>query len=166
MLAEVYLALGSNLGDRAANIAGGLQSLRRVSRRVEASSLYETRPWGFEAQPRFLNAACRIWTPLDPFQLMAITREVESTLGRERSFANGPRVLDIDILLYGQAVIEAPGLSIPHPRMAEREFVLAPLAEIAPGLRHPVLKERIRSLLRRLPAHGSAVRKVAPPPLD
>ena len=151
MLSEVYLGLGSNLGDRAANIARGLEMLGRVSRRVEVSSLYQTEPSGFDIQPSFFNAACRIWTSLDPYRLMAAVKNIESSVGRPRAFLNGPRPLDIDILMYGQVVMDCPGLSIPHPRMAERAFVLAPLAEIAPEARHPVHKQPIRALLAELP---------------
>ena len=150
MLSEVYLGLGSNLGDRPATLASGVDLLGRVSRRVEVSSLYETEPSGFDGQPPFLNAVCRIWTRLDPFQLMAAVKDIEGSVGRPRAFLNGPRPLDIDILMYGQVVMDCPGLSIPHPRMAERAFVLAPLAEIAPEARHPVLKQPIRALLAQL----------------
>ena len=159
MLTEAFLGLGSNLGDRAANIAEGLRLVRQASEYVKESSLYETKPQGFQGQPPFLNAACRIWTALDPFELMARLREVEAAVGRQRPFVNAPRVLDIDILVYGRAAIAAPGLIIPHPRMADRAFVLAPLAEIAPGLHHPVLRGTVRSLLMRLPVQEQAPRR-------
>ena len=164
MLFEVYLGLGSNLGDRAVDIDRGLQLLGQLSKNLASSSVYETSPEGFLSQPPFLNAACRLWTPLDPFELMASVREIEAAVGRRRSFVNGPRALDIDILMHGRAVIDVPGLKVPHPRMAERAFVLVPLAEIAPGLRHPVLKETIDSLLTRLSVREGAVRRVATSP--
>ena len=151
MLSEAYLGLGSNLGDRRRNIAEGVALIREVASDVRVSSLYETPPHGFEAQPPFLNAACRIWTRLDPFELLRKLREVQSIVGSPSPFVNGPRALDIDILLYGRTALETPILTIPHPRMAEREFVLLPLAEIAPQARHPVSKETVRSMLRRLP---------------
>ena len=150
MLGEVYLGLGSNLGDRRLNITEAVDRLRHVSNEVAVSSFYETTPQGFGGQPAFLNGACRIWTRFDPFELLQNLRQIQSVLGRRPAFVNGPRTLDIDILLYGSLVLELPGLTIPHPRMSEREFVLAPLAEIAPGVRHPVLKETVRSLLLRL----------------
>ena len=160
MLSEVYLGLGSNLGDRAANIARGLELLRRVSKDTAVSSIYETTPQGFQSQPPFLNAACRIWTRLDPYQLMAMLRDMETALGQRRAFANAPRTLDIDILLYGRVVLESPGLTIPHPRMAERAFVLMPLAEIAPAVVHPVLKETVRSMLARVSTPLAGVRRL------
>ena len=132
MLSEAYIGLGSNLGDRAANIRLGLEALRRVSRHVQASSLYETDPVGFQGQPPFLNAVCRIWTRLTAFELLAEARRAQAGASGARPFPNGPRALDIDILLYGRAVLDAPGLTIPHPRMMERLFVLSPLAEVAP----------------------------------
>ena len=149
MLSEAYVGLGSNLGDRAANIRKGLEALRRVSRHVLASSLYETPAAGFQGQPAFLNAACRIWTRLTAFELLAEARRAQADASGARPFLNGPRALDIDILLYGRAVLNAPGLTIPHPRMMERLFVLRPLAEIAPGLAHPVTGETVLSALRR-----------------
>ena len=154
MLTEVYLGLGSNLADRRQNILDAAERLRSVSTDVTISTLYETRPLGFDAQPAFINAACRIWTRLDPFELLNKLRTIQASVGGRPAFVNGPRALDIDILLYGRAVLESPSLTIPHPRMADREFVLAPLAEIAPELRHPVLKKTMRSLLRRLPPSG------------
>ncbi len=150
MFSEVYLGLGSNLGDREENIARALASLRQISTSLTASSLYETTPQGFRDQPPFLNAVCRLWTRLDPFQLLRETQRIESEIGRRRTFVNAPRVLDIDILLYGTLSLRSPHLTIPHPRMAERAFVLEPLAEIAPQLRHPVLGATMRSLLARL----------------
>ena len=150
MLAEVYLGLGSNLGDRAGNIAAGVQTLRGFARRVTVSAIYESTPVGFGSQPAFYNAVCCIWTPLDPFQLLARLKRIESDMGRRRAFMNSPRTLDIDILMYGRVVLVSPGLIIPHPRMTERAFVLKPLAELAPGLFHPVLKQTVRSLLSRL----------------
>ena len=162
MLSDAYLGLGSNLGDRRSNIERGLRGLREGSTRMTVSGIYETTPVGFCSQPPFLNAVCRIWTPLDPFQLMAKCAETEAAIGTPRAFVNGPRPLDVDILIYGRTRLECPGLSIPHPRMVERAFVLRPLAEIAPELRHPVTKETIKSLLARVSAHGVARRTGRP----
>ena len=153
MLTEAYIGLGSNLGDRAANLEAALRLLLQASGHVTASSIYETTPVGFQNQPPFLNAVCRIWTSLDTFRLMAWLTEIETSVGRRRIFANAPRTLDMDILMYGRAVLRSPGLTIPHPRMASRAFVLAPLAELSPALRHPVLRQTVRSLLAGLP-HG------------
>ena len=157
MLFETYLGVGSNLGDRAANIDRGLELIRQVSKSMTVSGIYETEPQGFRSQPSFLNAACRLWTGLDPFQLMSKLKEIEAEVGQRRSFVNAPRALDIDILLHGRTVLESPGLTIPHPRMAKRAFVLEPLVEIAPGLRHPVLKETVRSLLASLSVPGHSL---------
>ena len=150
MLTEMYLGLGSNLGDRAVNMGRGLDMLGRLGKGLKVSSLYETTPQGFSSQPPFLNAGCRIWTALDPFQVLLKVQEIEKAVGRQRAFPNAPRVLDIDLLVCGRMVLECPGLTIPHPRMSQRAFVMLPLAEIAPELQHPVLKETVASLVRRV----------------
>ena len=144
----VYLALGSNMGDREDNLKRAIGMISspatEVSRR---SSVYETAPMLLEAQPWFLNQVLEIKTSLFPRQLLHSTQEVERVLGRNRTIANGPRSIDIDILLYGRTVMTSDELTIPHPAMAERRFVLEPLAELAPRLRHPVLKRTIADLL-------------------
>ncbi len=154
MLSDAYLALGSNLGDRQSNLREAVQRLREVSTELRVSSVYETAPVGFSTQPAFLNAVCLVWTRLSPFELLEALRRTEAALSGRKAFANAPRMLDLDILIYGRLVIDTPLLTIPHPRMAQREFVLAPLAELAPDLVHPVLKEPVRSLLARLPGTG------------
>ena len=147
MISEVYLGLGSNLGDRDTNISRGIELICGVSRNMSVSGMYETLPQGFRNQPSFLNAVCRLWTQLTPFRLMAELKVIESKIGHSRPFVNAPRALDIDILLYGKTVLDIPGLTIPHPRMSERDFVLKPLFEIAPNLRHPVHNQTICSML-------------------
>ena len=147
---EAYLGLGTNLGDREANVRQGLEGLAALGTNLLASSLYETTPEGWDAQPPFLNAVCRLWTALDPFRLLIEADRIADEVGHGRAFPNAPRLLDIDVLLHGRAVIDAPLLTIPHPRMAERAFVMTPLAEIAPGLVHPTLNETAMTLAARL----------------
>ena len=156
MLSEVYLGLGSNVGNRAANLAAAVAALREISTGVQVSALYETSPQGFSDQPKFVNAACRLWTRLDPFEVLDALRDIEAAIGAPRPFPNGPRAIDLDILLFGRWVIDTPSLTVPHPRIAQREFVLRPLADIAPGLEHPVLHETVAVLLRRLAHSGVA----------
>ncbi len=147
-LAIAFLSAGSNMGDRRSNLEAALQSLGDAGvgiRRV--SSYYETEPVGFRGQPWFLNVAMEVETGATPEELLEICLEIESAQGRIRSFRNAPRPLDLDILLFGDLVIESPRLVIPHPRLAERRFVLEPLSQIAPDVLHPLLKKSIRSLL-------------------
>lgn len=143
-----FLSLGSNLGDRAANIERALARLDAAGVRIiRRSSLYKTEPVEFTAQGWFLNLAVEVETALMPRQLLHAIRRVEQEMGRRRIVRAGPRVLDIDILLYGTSIVRTAELEIPHPRMAERRFVLVPMAELAPGLRHPVLKLTMLELL-------------------
>ena len=158
-----YLGLGSNLGNREQHIETALAKLAAPGLRVaRVSSLYETEPVGFTAQRWFLNLVAEIETELFPMQLLSRIANVEQALGRVRTVKNGPRTLDIDILLYGRAVVRTAKLEIPHPRMAERRFVLAPLAELAPDLRHPVTHQSIRAMLDAAPA--VVVRKISGSP--
>ena len=151
MRSEVYLGLGSNLGDRRANIERGLGLLGRCGHITAVSSMVETAPEGFSRQPPFLNAACRMWTLRDPFELLVKTQEVERAAGRHRVFPNAARTLDVDILVYEGTALQTPHLILPHPRMRERRFVLEPLADIAPYLRHPITGETVAEMLWRLP---------------
>lgn len=154
-----YLGLGSNIGDREQTLKQALAKLAAPDLRVgRLSSVYETEPVGFTAQRWFLNMVAEIETELFPMQLLSRVAKIEQALGRARTVKNGPRTLDIDILLYGRAVVRTAKLEIPHPRMAERRFVLAPLAELVPELRHPVTHQSVRAMLDAAP--GVGVRKL------
>lgn len=154
----VYLSLGSNLGDRPANLKSAIERLHDFGELVTVSSFYETEPVEFVAQPWFLNCVVKLDTEKMPRQLLAGILNIEREMGRQRKQKKGPRTIDIDILLFGNSIIKSQGLTVPHPSMHERRFVLEPLAELAPELRHPVLKRTIRELCEELPA-GQAVRK-------
>lgn len=157
----VYLSLGSNLGDRQLHLQRAVAHLKQGGIEIQRqSSLYETEPQDVARQPWFLNIVVRCETQLFPVQLLKVLQRIERELGRVRVGAvrRGPRIIDIDILLYGNAVIDTPQLTIPHPRMTERRFVLGPLLEIAPEIRHPVTKQLIRKYLDALT--GQQVRKV------
>jgi 2-amino-4-hydroxy-6-hydroxymethyldihydropteridine diphosphokinase len=155
----VYLSLGSNVGDRAANLNSAIERLRGLGTIERVSSFYETEPVEFTAQPWFLNCAIKLDTEKMPKQLLAGILDVEQQMGRRRTQKKGPRTIDIDVLLFGNSIIDTKGLTIPHPAMHERRFVLEPLAEIAPEMRHPVFKRTVRELRDALPP-GQAVRKV------
>lgn len=143
----VYLALGTNLGDRPANLSAAIETLPLEIKVIAKSKIYETPPWGYENQPAFLNMAVKCETNLEPESLLKCLKQLEVQLGREQSFHWGPRLIDIDILFYDDLILESESLIIPHPRLRERAFVLVPLADIAPGFVHPVLKETIKELL-------------------
>jgi len=156
----VYLSLGSNLGDRQLHLQRAVACLEGEGVKVQRqSSLYETEPQDVARQPWFLNIVVRCETQLFPVQLLKVLQRIERELGRIRAGAvrRGPRVIDIDILLYGNAVIDTPQLTVPHPRMTERRFVLEPLLEIAPELRHPATKQSLRRYMDALT--GQQVRK-------
>ena len=144
----VYLSLGSNLGDRAAHIARALDLLAaRGIRIARTSSLWETEPQEFERQPWFLNMVAEAETGLFPRQLLHELLRIEKEMGRRRLRPKGPRIIDIDILLFAGFVIRVPELEIPHPRLSHRRFVLQPLAELAPDLKHPVTRATVREML-------------------
>jgi 2-amino-4-hydroxy-6-hydroxymethyldihydropteridine diphosphokinase len=155
----VYLSLGSNVGDRAANLNMAISRLGALGEVAAVSSFYETEPVEFAAQPWFLNCAVKLDTEKMPKQLLTGILDLEQEMGRRRQQKKGPRNIDIDILLFGSSIIEAKGLTIPHPALHQRRFVLEPLAEIAPEVRHPAFKRTIRELRDALPA-GPAVRRI------
>ena len=149
----IYLSLGSNLGDRESNLRAAIERLSAPDLRVlRTSPVYETEPVDYIHQRWFLNLVVEAETGLFPLQLLARTGKIERALGRVRTVAKGPRTIDIDILLYGAVVVDSAALEIPHPRMAERRFVLAPLADLAPGLRHPLTHQTVREMLEAAPA--------------
>jgi 2-amino-4-hydroxy-6-hydroxymethyldihydropteridine diphosphokinase len=154
MIHTIYLALGSNLGDRPGNLETAIQALAPDVRVLERSSIYETPPWGFVDQPTFFNMVLKAETRFSSRQLLKMLKALESRLGRQPGYHNGPRLIDLDILFYDQAVSDQPGLVIPHPRLHERSFVLVPLAEIAPDLVHPALNKNIRDLLAAVDCQG------------
>ena len=143
----VYLALGSNLGNRLANLKQAVAALSPQMEMKAKSHVYETPPWGYKDQPKFLNQVIKVRTYLEPEQLFKHIKRLEVTLGRRASFQNGPRLIDIDILFYDDLVLNTPSLVIPHPRLHERGFVLLPLMDIDSGLVHPVNKKSVREMV-------------------
>jgi 2-amino-4-hydroxy-6-hydroxymethyldihydropteridine diphosphokinase len=154
---RVYLGLGTNLGDRRQNLRDALAALPDSVRVLRVSRVYETAPWGYLDQPNFLNQVAEVETALSPLELLGEVKRIEQRLGRKQTFRYGPRQIDIDILLYGRQVITAPGLEVPHPRLAERAFVLVPLAELAPSYRHPLLLRTVSELLKDVDPSGVEV---------
>lgn len=157
-----YLSLGSNLGDRAANLRAAIVRLGAVGTVDAVSSVYETEPVEVADQPQFLNCAIGLTTAEPPQRLLRSILAIERELGRERKQDKGPRLIDIDILLFGDSILDTSELTVPHPAMHRRRFVLEPLAEIAPWVRHPLLQKTIRQLRDELP-DGQAVRKILTP---
>jgi len=156
----VYLSLGSNVGDRENHLRDAIGRLGSEGRIASVSSFYETEPVEFTDQAWFLNCAVALETTRTPGHLMTAVLHIEQEMGRRRTQKKGPRTIDIDILLFGDMVVDSPELTVPHPAMHQRRFVLEPLAEIAPEVGHPILKKTIRELLDTLHA-GQAVRRVA-----
>lgn len=160
----VYLGVGSNLGDKVNNCLRALEeiALSGQNKVHSISSLYKTVPLGYHNQDWFINCVAQVMTTLSPRPLVRLLQGIEQQIGRTKTFKMGPRIIDLDILLYGTAIIEEPDLIIPHPHMHERAFVLAPLAEIAPDLPHPVLKKTVNELLKIIGEKG--VELYASPP--
>ena len=149
-MVTAYLGLGSNLGDRKQNLSRALDLLSQHLVIKKLSSIYETAPAGYEEQPLFLNAVCRVSAGLSPDNLLRLAKKIEANMGRMPAFPNAPRPIDIDILFYDVEVLSEKHLIIPHPRLVERAFVLVPLAEIAPDMVHPVRKKTVNELLDNL----------------
>lgn len=149
-MATVYLGLGTNLGNKEANLRTAIYKLQeRIGKQVSLSSFYETAPWGFESDHSFLNAAIGLETSLSPIEILHITQEIEKELGRTKKSVNGSysdRLIDIDILLYDTLVLQTPELTIPHPLMTERDFVMKPLIEIAGNVIHPTREKTLSKL--------------------
>ena len=160
---SVYLSLGSNVGDRKENLDRALGFLSERLRVEKVSSVYDTAPEDNPDQPRFLNLVAHVYTTLEPQGLLALTRGIEAKLGRVPSRPYSPRPMDIDILFYGKEMLNSPALTIPHPRIPERAFVLVPLNEIAPELAHPVSGKPVKQMLAELKRGVQGVFKFVPP---
>ena len=161
----IYLSLGSNLGDRAGNLSRAIEALATIGVPVlRRSSIYETEPVDFVAQPWFLNCVVEAETSLMPRQLLIELQAIERKFGSQKLVPRGPRIVDLDVLFYGSEVIHAAGMEIPHPRLTERRFVLVPLAELVPEFLHPVLRTSAAELLAT--AHDRSVVRIWQVPED
>lgn len=160
----IYLGLGTNLGDRLANLDRALYGLAPQFVVERASAVYETEPWGYTDQPRFLNQVVAGTTSLQPAELLAHLKQLESSLGREETFRFGPRLIDLDIVFFDSLTIDQPNLVIPHPRLEERPFVLVPLNDLAPNLRHPRSGKSVREMLNELAPPADGYRQYRPGP--
>jgi 2-amino-4-hydroxy-6-hydroxymethyldihydropteridine diphosphokinase len=150
-MSTVYIGIGSNLGNRQKNCLRAIELLEKRGIIIkERSSMYETEPWGIENQPKFINMAVKIETRLNPNKLLNILKDIETEIGRIDFFTWGPRIIDIDILLVDNIILNSDNLKIPHPLMHKRDFVLQPLCEIAPDIKHPLFKLSINELLQKL----------------
>lgn len=166
-MAEAFLGLGSNLGDSAENLREAVRRLGKALRIERVSSIYRTEPVGLREQPFFLNAALKARTELEPRELLSYVSGIEDSMGRQRTVPSGPRTIDLDLLVYDDLLVDEPDLSLPHPRLVSRRFVLAPLAEIAPDLRPGSSTRTVGELLAALAGTESVERILVPdwPPL-
>ena len=154
MTSPIFLALGTNLGDRVANLQAAREALTPQIQVLQESPIYVTPPWGYLDQPDFLNQVIEVETVLHPIPLLHLLKDIEAKLGREATFRNGPRLIDLDILFYEQEVVEGEVLQIPHPRLQDRAFVLVPLNDLAPDFMHPVLHKSVREMLGAVDSTG------------
>jgi 2-amino-4-hydroxy-6-hydroxymethyldihydropteridine diphosphokinase len=154
MAHRIYLGLGSNLGDRKSYLDAAISAMAPTVRASQISPIYETDPWGYNDQDDFLNMVVEAETDLGPKQLLVLLKGIEVKLGRQTRFRNGPREIDIDILLYDDLILDEAGLRIPHPRLSERAFMLIPLANLTPDLEIPAVGKTVSDLLKNLDASG------------
>jgi 2-amino-4-hydroxy-6-hydroxymethyldihydropteridine diphosphokinase len=153
-LAQIYIALGSNMGDRVDSLEKAIQMLTPEIQLVSKSSIYETDPWGYEDQDAFLNQVIHAETKLEPQGVLVKLKSIESEMGRQETFRYGPRVIDLDLLFYNDLILSTDKLQIPHPQIPNRAFVLIPLREIAPDLNHPALGQSITELAAEVSKKG------------
>jgi len=151
---QVFIALGTNIGDREANLCKARKALAPKVIIIKESPIYITPPWGFEDQPEFLNQVLEVQTKMRPGRLLKYLKRIEKKMGRMKTFRNGPRLIDLDILFYGQRVIMRSNLQIPHPHLHERSFVLVPLSDIAPDFIHPILNMTVETMLAKINTEG------------